>query len=182
MKGVGQDLDETAEINACIGNVVEDGFVAIALIFDIADFHVQLQIFGNLSTLNHRAVFAAACLFPLVDVGRTCFTVDTLDVGRTFDLRLFHLERHERPGEGDGADVVARRCLHGHNVAFDEVEMVVVAVVTLTRVLKLHFDKVGYFVVARHIAQIVRQVELLLGATTTAGRKTAQCGVGDEGF
>jgi len=84
------------------------------------------------------------------------------------------------PGDASTARLAQQD--HCHNVAFDEVEMVVVAVVPLTRVLKLHFDKVGYFVVARHIAQIVRQVELLLGATTTAGRKTAQCGVGDEGF
>ena len=41
MKLIGQDPDELAEVHALVSDIIEDGFIPIALIFHIANFHVQ---------------------------------------------------------------------------------------------------------------------------------------------
>ena len=49
LKHIGKHLDELAEIDALIGNIIEYGLIAVTLILHVADFHVQMQIFGNLA-------------------------------------------------------------------------------------------------------------------------------------
>ena len=111
---VGQHFDELTEVNALIGNVVEYRFVAIALIFNVADFHVELEVFGNLSGANHRVVFLGLCLLEAVEVGRLGLAEHALDFGVTLDVCFAHLTRHEHAGERHLAYVVARSSFNGH--------------------------------------------------------------------
>ncbi len=42
LEGVGQHLDELAEVYALVGYIVEDSLLAVALILHVADFHLEL--------------------------------------------------------------------------------------------------------------------------------------------
>ena len=64
-----QHLDELAEIDALVGNVVEDGLVAVALIFHVAYLHVQSEVLGNLARLDHGVVLAGFGFLVLQHVG-----------------------------------------------------------------------------------------------------------------
>ena len=79
MEGVGQHLDEFAEVDTCVGDVIEDGLVAISLIFHISDFHVELQFFGNLSRPNHGVFLQGFRLLIFVEVHLSRLAVDALD-------------------------------------------------------------------------------------------------------
>ena len=92
---------------------------------------------------------------------------------------LFHLQWHERSGEGNGTDVVSGRGFHGHHVSFLEIEVIVVAEITLAGVLKLHFHEIGELVVAGNVAIVVVSVKLMFGAPASAGRESAESRVGN---
>ena len=179
VEGVGQHANELAEVNASVGNVVENRFVAVALIFDIADFHIQLERFGDLSALDHRVVLTTAGFVPFFDVGGAGFAIHALDFAGALGLCLFHLQGHERSGERDGANVVSGRGFDGNDVAFLEVEMIIVAKISLAGVLKLHLHEIGELVVAGNVAIVVVGVELMFGAPASAGRESAECRVGN---
>ena len=66
VKRVCQHLNKLSEVYSFVRNVVENGLVTVALIFYIADFHLQSQFFCYLSALYHRVVFATLSLFVLV--------------------------------------------------------------------------------------------------------------------
>ena len=139
------------------------------MILHVADFHLQLQILGNLSRLDHRAVFAGFGLFVLLQVSRSRLAVDTAHLNALLQVGLLHLEQHQAAGQGDHADVVAGLCLNGHHVALLQVKVVVIAVKALARVLELYLDKVGGRQVARHIGQVVIRVELPVAASAAFG-------------
>ena len=179
VKGVGQHANQFAKVHTRIGNIVEYRLVAVALIFDVADFHVQLERFGNLSALDHRVVLSAACLLPFFEVCGARFSVDAFDLTGVFGLCLFHLQRHERSGEGNGADVVSGRGFYGHHVSFLEIKVIVVAEIAFARIFKLHFHQVGELVVAGDVAVVVEGVELMFRAPASAGRESAECRVGN---
>ncbi len=52
MEGIGKHLDELAEIDTLVSDIVEDGLVAVALIFHVADLHLQSQVLGYLTALE----------------------------------------------------------------------------------------------------------------------------------
>ena len=58
VEGVGKNLDELTEVYALVCDIVENRFVAVALIFHVANLHVKIKILGNLARLNHRVVLA----------------------------------------------------------------------------------------------------------------------------
>lgn len=155
-----QDLDEFAEIYALVGDVVEDGLLPIALILYVADFHVQLQVFGNLARAYHGVLLFGFGLLVLLEVGRTCMAVDASYLGAGLELGFAHLQGHKASRETHDTDVVPRLCFYGDDVALAEQEVVVVAVIALSRVLKLHFYEVGHRVVARYVGHVVVSVEL----------------------
>ena len=177
VKGFGKHLDEFAEVDTCIGNIVEYGLVAVALVFDVANLHVELELLGNLAALNHGRHFASLRFVPFFDVDGTCLAVDTTDFGAGFQAGLLHLQGHKASGEGDCADVVTGIGFNGNDVALHEVEAVVVAIVAFAGVLELDFHEVGSLVIARNIAQVIIGIELLVAATASARRKTTQCGI-----
>ena len=91
VESVGEHLDELSEVDALVCNVVENGFVAVALIFHIADFHLQSQLFGYLSALNHGVMFAAFRLVILLHVYGFGYAVDALYVVGRLQVRLLYL-------------------------------------------------------------------------------------------
>ncbi len=76
MKPVGKDFNQLAKINPPIGDIIKNGFAAIALILYIADFHVKIQVGGNLPRQNHGFIFQRNGLFPFFNVHGAGMTVD----------------------------------------------------------------------------------------------------------
>ncbi len=171
---VGKHFDEFAEVNACVGYVVEDGFVAVALVLHVADFHLQLKVLGYLSGANHGVVLACLGFFVFFHVAGACLAVYALYFGALLEVGLLHLQQHEFSSEGHNAYVVSRLCFHGYGVAFGEVDVVVVAVESLSGVFKLHFHVVCHVVVAGHVGEVVERVELVVGASASAGCYAAE--------
>lgn len=144
MEAVGEYADELSEVDAFVGDVVEDGFGFVALVFYVADFHVEMQVFRDFSGLEHGALLECFCFFPFfeVEVARDaidapeliCFWVDAVFV---------HLNVDETTHEGYLADVVSGLCFNGDEVSFFERESVGVAVVSFAGVFELYFDEFG---------------------------------------
>ena len=86
-----QVLNQLAEVNALIGDVVEDGLVSITLILHVAYLHVQTESLGNLTALNHCRVLASLSLTPLLKVVGACYAVYALYVIRRFYVHLLKL-------------------------------------------------------------------------------------------
>ena len=175
MERVGKHLDELTEVDALIGDIIEDGLVAIALIFDIADLHLQTQLLGYLSALNHRVVFAALCLVIFFHVDGLGNAVYALYVVCRLKVGFLYLQLDETSCHGDHADVVARTCLHRHDVALLQVNVVDIVVVALAGVFKLYLHEICALLVAWHVGQPVVGVELLVlsSASTVAEASVA---------
>ena len=171
MEGIGKNLDEFAEIDTTVGNVVENGFVAVALILDIADFHLKLKVFGDLASTQHGVILSRLGLVILLHVGRTCLAIDTTNLGAGLEICLLHLQQDETAGQRDNADVVTGLRLDSHNVALDEVKVIIVAIEPLARVLELNFNIVGRIQIAGNARQIVIDVQLVVASAATAGIK-----------
>ena len=163
-----QVFDELSEVYPFVGNVIEDSLVAIALIFHVADFHLQSQVFGNLPALNHGSMLSAFRLVVFIHVHLLGQSVHAFDIVGRFNVGLFQLQFHQSSSERNHAYVVPRTCLHGHDVAFFQVEVVHIVVITLSGVFKLHFHQVCRLIVSRHICQVVVGVQLLILPSATA--------------
>ena len=171
---LGQYLDELAEIDTFVGNIVEDCLVSITLILHVANLHLQLQVQCNLSGPYHGAMFAAFGLFILLHIYRFGFAVDAFDIGLRFQVCFLQLDGHQAAGQRYHADVMTRRGLHGHDVALLQRQMVTVVIVPFTGVFKLHLHQVGLLVVARDVGQPVVGIQLvILSAAAFAAEATA---------
>ena len=162
MEGVGKHLDELAEVHTLVCDIVEDGLVAVALIFHVTNLHLQSEVLGYLTTLNHRGVFAVLSLVILVHVHRLGDAIDALDVVSRLEVGLLHLQLYESACERNHSDIVARTCLHSYDVALTEVQVVDVMIISLARILELHLHEVRVLLITRHIIQIVVGIELLV--------------------
>ena len=98
MEGIGKHLDELAEVHTLISDIVEDSLVAIALILHVADFHLQAQVLGYLTALDHGVVFAALGLLCLVEVHLLGKSVDALDVILRLEVCLLDLQFYQSAG------------------------------------------------------------------------------------
>ena len=107
-------------------------------------------------------------------IHRPRLAIDALDFSAGLHVDFLHLQRHELPREGHSANVVAGRCLNGNDVALDERQMIVVAIIALARVLKLHLHEVGCLGVAGHIGKIVERVKLTVGTPAAFGANALQ--------
>ena len=166
-------LDELAEVYPGVGDVVENGFSPVALIFHVADLHVQAQFGGDLSRPDHGLVLPCLGLLVLLEVRRFGFAVDALYVGAFFLAGAFHLQGDEASRERHDADVVPRAGFDGYDVAFLERQSVVVAVVSFARILELHFHKVGRVLIAGDVGHVVVGVELFILSSASLGAKPA---------
>ena len=98
MEGICKHLDELAEIHTLICDIVEDSLVAIALILHVTDFHLQTQVFGYLTALDHGVVFAALGFLCLVEVHLLGKSVDALDVILRLEICLLDLQFYQSAG------------------------------------------------------------------------------------
>ena len=184
---VGQHLDEFAEVDTLVGNVVEDGFGSVALVLYVANFHVQHEVLSNLSGLEHGLLLKSFGLFPLLEVGGSGNAIDAFElVGVWVDVVFVHLEVDQTTEESDHADVVARRGLYGHHVARFEGYAGRVAVVGLAGVLELHLDEVGCVGWGGQVGQPVVGVQFATAhgtcATATGGLLGAVADFGNKSF
>ena len=91
MEGGSQVLDQLAEVHTLIGDIVEDSLVAVALIFHVANLHLQSQSLGNLSALYHRGVLTRLGLTVFIHIYRTGYAIHALDVVGTLQVGLLQL-------------------------------------------------------------------------------------------
>ncbi len=172
LEGVGEDFDELPEVDALVGNVVENGFVAIALILNITNLHVELEVFGYAACAHHGVVLAGASLGIFVEVAWLCNTEDALELGGGFHTGASHLQLYELAGESDAADVVARSGFHCHHVAYREVDAGGVAVEALTGVFKYHLNERTLGHGAGNVGKPIVAVELTSGEAPRASLAT----------
>ena len=66
---VGQHLDQLAKVYSIVSNIIENGLIAVALILNVADFHLQTQVHSNLAGTDHRVLFAGLGLLIAFHVG-----------------------------------------------------------------------------------------------------------------
>ena len=168
MEGLSQHLDELAEIDTTVGNVVEDSLAAVALVFHIANLHLQAQVGSNLARLNHRLMLAALSLGILLHINGTCLAIDAAHGSILLYAYLLHLQQHQPPSEGDGADIVSRAGLDSHDVTLVKVKVIAIEVVALAGVLELDFDVVRLLQVAGGIGKVVIDVKGAVLTTITA--------------
>ena len=160
MEGGCQVFNQLAEVHALVGDIIEDGLLAVALIFHVANLHLQTQVLGNLTTLNHRLVLASLGLVIFVHVHLAGQAIHALNLLAALQVGLLHLQGHQSSCQCHHADVVTRAGLHGHDVAFLQWQVVHVVIVAFAGVLKLHLHQVGRLSVARHVGQPVVGVQL----------------------
>ncbi len=166
MEPLGEDLDELAEIDALVGDVIEDGLDFVALVLDVADFHVEPHVGSNLTRENHRLVLQGDGLLPPLDVVGLGLAIDflVLAVVRS-EARAAHLPGHHVARERDDAYVVARRSLDRHDVALFEGKVVDVLVERTARILEPDLEDIG-----RHVVGILLQPIGLVQLETPAAR------------
>ena len=160
MEGSCQILDELTEVDTFISDVVENGLVAIALIFHITDLHVESQSLGDDTTLNHGRMLTGLCLTELLHINLAGYAVDTFDVVGRFEVGLLDLELYQTTCQRHHADIVTRTGLYGYDVAFLQGQVVDIMIVTLARMLELYLHQVGVFGITRDVSQPVISVQL----------------------
>ena len=98
VEGCCQVLDELAKVHSLVGDIVEDGLVAVALILHVAYLHLQSQPLGYLPALNHRVVFARLGLMIFLHVHLSGVAIDAPNVVGRFQVGLLHLQLYEPAG------------------------------------------------------------------------------------
>ena len=161
-----QHLDKLSEIHTLIGNVVENGLVAVSLIFHIANLHVQMQVLGNLAGLQHGFMFAGLGLlkfFQIAIAGNAVYLL-RLRAERVY-LVFLHLQQHQLSHQRHRSDVVSWSGLHCHQVALGQFQSIGVAEIALAGILESDLHIVGYLARGGYIAQPVEGVQLIISFT-----------------
>ena len=182
MESLGKHLDKLAEVHSLIGDIIENRLVAVALILHITDFHLQVEVFGYLSALNHGAVFAALRLAPFVDIHWFRYAIYALDVVHRLEVRLLDLQFHELSRERHHSDIMTRTCLHSHHIALLQIEGIDIMVISLSGVLELHFNKVCALGISRHISEPVVCIQLAVLPSAASSAESARTTVANGEF
>ena len=105
---LGKNLDQLAEIDALVSDVVEDCLDLIALILNVADLHIQTHLGSDLARTDHRVVFEGDGLLPLLDVVGLGLAVYLLELAtHRSKADTEHLTRHHIARERNDTDVVS---------------------------------------------------------------------------
>ena len=94
----GKYLNQLAEVHTLVSNVVENSLVAVALIFHITDFHIQIQVQRNLAGTDHGRMFLCFRFVELLHIHRFRFPVDSLYFRIGLEVGFLHLQRDESSG------------------------------------------------------------------------------------
>ena len=98
------EFDKLSEIHASIGNIVEDSFGSVTLIFHVANFHFQAERFGKLTRFNHGFLLFGMCNSGFVVIGLFGKTKDITNlVTIEIDAVFLHLMFDELSGKNDFA-------------------------------------------------------------------------------
>ena len=162
MEGLCQYSDQLAKVHALIGDIVENGLIAIALILHISDLHVQIQLGRNLTGLNHRIVLSRLCFAVLIQIALFGYAVyfERLAVVRIVSM-LTHLEFYQLAGQRHCPDVVTRIGLYGYYIPFVQLYLLAVEVVSFARILELYLHESAIFGQIGDVIQPVISAERL---------------------
>ena len=97
---LGEHFYELAEVDAFVGDIVEYGFVAVALVLHVSDFHVEVEVLGYFASPYHSVVLARLGFIVLVNVAGLGFAEHSFEFGALFHARFFHLQGYKLTGEG----------------------------------------------------------------------------------
>ena len=73
-------LYELSKVNSFVCNVIEDCFIAVALVLHITNLHFQSQALSYLPTLYHCSVFTGFCLMILLHVNFFSQSIYSFDI------------------------------------------------------------------------------------------------------
>ena len=169
----GKYLNQLAEVHTFVSNVVEDGLIAVALIFHITDFHIQVQVQCDLAGTDHGRMFLCFRFVEFLHIHRFCFPVDSLYFNISLEVGLLHLQRDESSRQGYDADVMSRSSFYGNDVSLFQFDLVAVAVIAFSGVFKLHFHHITLFRVAWYVCQPIVSVQFLILSGASFAAKTA---------
>ena len=169
------------EVNTFISDIIEDGLVAVALILDVTDLHLQAQVHGNLARADHGILLTGLGLLVAFHIRRFGLAEDAQYLSVFTQVHALHLVLDQTARESHTTDVVPGVGLDGHPVALLEGDVGAVAVESAARVLEEHLDNVKLIV--GHLGEPVgaREVaspQVVSAGTTASASTTLHAGVG----
>jgi len=170
---LGDHFYELAEVDAFVGYVVEYGFVAVALVLHVSDFHVEVEVLGYFASPYHSVVLARLGFIVLVNVAGLGFAEHSFEFGALFHARFFHLQGYKLTGEGHLSYVMSGRSLYSHHVAYRQVQTYGVAEKSLAGVFELYFHQVAVGFASRHIGEPVEAMQLAPRSLTGSAAASA---------
>ena len=169
MKGVCQYSYQLPEVHPIVGYIIKNGFVAVALVFYIANFHVEPEFFGNLTGTQHGVVLAGFGFLVFIKIHGTGFTVNPsnlLLVEAVIDF--FHLLEHQVSGKAHFSYIVPRGGFHSYQIALLQRKFIIVQVIAFACIFELHLDVVCRSLGFGQIAEPVESVEFFYFSTTAS--------------
>ena len=141
---LGKDLNQLAEIDSFVGNVVEDSLDFIALILHVANLHVKPHIGGNLARENHRLMLQGDGLLPTLDIVGLGLAVDFAEFAVLgVEPRATHLLEDHIARQRDDADIVTRSGLDGYNITALKLQVVDILVESATGILESYLENIA---------------------------------------
>ena len=150
---VGQHLDQLAKVHALVGDIIENRLVAVALVLDVANLHLQSQIDSDFAGTDHGVFFASLSLLITFHIGRLGFAEYTQYLGILAQVHTLHLVLNQTSCETYPANVMSRIGFDSHPITLLEGDVGAVAVKAATGILEEHLDNVK--VIVRHIIEPV---------------------------
>ena len=143
MEPFGEYLDQFAEVDALVGDIIEDGLDLVALVLHVADLHVQPHVGGDLTGGDHRLVLQRDGLLPAFDIVGFGLAVDLLELAVAgVESRAAHLARHQIARQRNDADIVAGRGLDRHDIAAFQRLVGRILIERPARILEAHLDDI----------------------------------------
>ena len=174
LEHVGQHLDQLSEVDTLIGDVIENCLVAIALILDVANLHLQSQIDGNLARADHRVLLASLGLLITFHVRRLSLAENTQYLSVFAQVDALHLILDQSAGQPYTSHIMTRIGLNGHPIATLEGDVGAVAVEAASRVLEQHLN--NFKIVVGHILKPVGASEVTTADIAIATSPAARAG------
>ena len=137
--------NEFAEIHTSISGVVESRFTSVTLIFDIADFHIEVECTGYCSRTYHHIALSSAYFIVFFDITLIGFSNNILKKRAFFDALLFHLKPNKIATEGHFSNIEAATAWHFYQnpIACSDVRITWVMKKFFTRaIFETHFCEV----------------------------------------
>ena len=104
--------NQFAEIHTPISSVIKSRFSSIALIFNIADFHVEVECTSHCPRTYHHIALCTTDFIVFFDVSLIGFADNILKKRAFFDALLFHLHPNKIATEGHFPDVKSAATWH----------------------------------------------------------------------